>query len=279
MTMTATDALKKPVNDETPYPLTEDQRQFYRREGFIKLKDVLSAEMIAYYGDEITRKVFELTRGAVPLAQRSTYGKAFLQVCNLWPQSSIVREFSFNRRLARIAAELMGCSGVRMYHDQALYKEPGGGITPWHADQYYWPLDTDNTVTAWIPLQATPMELGPLFFCAQSQNYEGGRGLEISDQSEQTLAQALKDRGRMVEEPFELGEVSFHSGWTYHRAGPNTSDRPRKVMTVIYVDENARVSPLKYKAHENDLAQWLPGLKVGDPVNSPLNPVLWSSRP
>ena len=265
-------------NEQGHYPLTEDQKQFFRREGFIKLKDVLPSEMLTYYGDEITRKVLEHTRHVEPLEKRGTYGKAFLQVCNLWMHSEIIRQFSFNRRLGRIAAELMGCSGVRMYHDQALYKEPGGGITPWHADQYYWPLSTNNTVTAWVPLQATPMELGPLFFCAGSHTYESGRDLEISDESEQTLSQALKDRGRMVEEPFDLGEVSFHYGWTFHRAGPNTSDRPRKVMTVIYVDENAVVAQPKNKAQESDLKVWFPGLKPGDPVSSPLNPVVWSSR-
>jgi NAD(P)-dependent dehydrogenase (short-subunit alcohol dehydrogenase family) len=56
----------------------------------------------------------------------------------------------------------MGTPGVRMYHDQALYKEGKGGFTPWHADQYYWPLASTHCVTAWIPLQGTPMELGPL---------------------------------------------------------------------------------------------------------------------
>lgn len=25
--------------------------------------------------------------------------------------------------------------GVRIYHDQALFKSPGGGPTPWHCDQ------------------------------------------------------------------------------------------------------------------------------------------------
>ena len=37
---------------------------------------------------------------------------------------------------------------VRLYHDQALFKEAGGGITPWHQDQHYWPLDTDRTITS-----------------------------------------------------------------------------------------------------------------------------------
>jgi ectoine hydroxylase-related dioxygenase (phytanoyl-CoA dioxygenase family) len=269
---------KAPTNVETHYPLTEDQKAFFRREGYIKLKNVLPADMLEYYGEAITRHVLEQTKNIAPLDKRGTYGKAFLQVSNIWVSNPVAKEFAFNKRLGRIAAELMGCSGVRMYHDQALYKEPGGGITPWHADQYYWPINTDNTVTAWVPLQATPMELGPLFFCARSQKYEFGRDIAISDESEQTLSQALKDQGKMVEEPFDLGEVSFHYGWTFHRAGPNTSDRPRKVMTVIYVDENAKVAVPKNKNQEHDLKGWLPGLKPGDPINSELNPVIWSGK-
>ena len=62
----------------------------------------------------------------------------------------------------------MEVEGVRLYHDQALFKEAEGGITPWHADQYYWPLSTSKTITYWIPLQAIPLEMGPLEFSAGS---------------------------------------------------------------------------------------------------------------
>ena len=46
--------------------------------------------------------------------------------------------------------------GVRLYHDQALNKDPGGGYTPWHCDGYYWPVQSDKIVTAWVPLQVPP---------------------------------------------------------------------------------------------------------------------------
>ena len=55
----------------------------------------------------------------------------------------------------------MEVEGVRMYHDQASYKEAYGGITPWHADQYYSSLDKDRTITAWIPLLAVPKNMEP----------------------------------------------------------------------------------------------------------------------
>jgi ectoine hydroxylase-related dioxygenase (phytanoyl-CoA dioxygenase family) len=138
---------------DSPYGLSSAQIDFYRANGYVKLKQVLSPEVLAYYRQEISQRVQELNTQHLPIEQRSIYDKAFLQVTNLWLNSEIVKEFVTAKRLGRIATELMGCRGVRLYHDQALYKEAGGGITPWHADQYYWPVDSDRTVTAWVPLQ------------------------------------------------------------------------------------------------------------------------------
>ena len=195
---------------DQPFELTTAQIDSFGSQGFVKLKDVFSPELIQSFGDEITNQVIRLNTNNTPLEQRTTYGKAFLQIMNLWTQSEIVKRFVFSKRLAKIASELMGVRGVRLYHDQALYKEPAGGITPWHADQYYWPLSSNNTVTAWIPLQAVPMELGPLAFSATSHRFKIGRDLEIGDDSEIKLSKTLLESGLpFVEEPFDMGEVSF----------------------------------------------------------------------
>jgi ectoine hydroxylase-related dioxygenase (phytanoyl-CoA dioxygenase family) len=260
---------------DEPFELTRPQIDFYRENGYVKLKQVLAPAMLEHYRRIIHECVAEFSRDALPMEQRTTYGKAFLQVMNLWTQSPGVKEFVFGKRLARIAAELMGASGVRIYHDQALYKEAGGGITPWHADQYYWPLDSDRTTTVWIPLQDTPLPMGPLAFCEKSHRFQAGRDLEISDESEMTLKQALNSFS-MEESPFALGDISFHSGWTFHRAGANTTDRPREVMTIIYADENIRLIAPKNKNHVLDMERWAPGLHAGDILASPINPVIYS---
>jgi ectoine hydroxylase-related dioxygenase (phytanoyl-CoA dioxygenase family) len=260
---------------DAPYLLTREQMEFYAENGYVKLKNVLSAAVLEHYGRAISERVAELSADALPMEQRTTYGKAFLQIMNLWRQSEVVEEFVMGRRLGRIAAELMGVTGVRLYHDQALYKEAGGGLTPWHADQYYWPVATDKTVTAWVPLQATPLEMGPLAFCKKSHRFQIGRDLEISDESEMTLKEALS-KFETEESEFELGEVSFHAGWTFHRAGVNTSGRPRAVMTVIYMDEAMRLAAPRNKNQVADAAAWCPGVQVGDLIDSEINPVLWS---
>ncbi len=262
---------------DAPFTLTPEQRSFYAENGYIKLQHVLSPEVLEHYRRSIHDRVAELSADALPMEQRTTYGKAFLQIMNLWTQSPEVKEFVFGKRLARIAAELMGVSGVRIYHDQALYKEPGGGITPWHADQYYWPVDSDKTITAWVPLQATPMTMGPLAFSEKSHRLQVGRDLEISDESEMTLKQAL-EQFRMEDSAYGLGDVSFHAGWTFHRAGANTTGKPREVMTMIYMDENIHLTAPKNKNHITDIERWAPGLQTGDVLASPLNPVVYSAN-
>ncbi len=258
------------------YALTEAQITRFRRQGYLKLKNVLSAPTLAWYGAEITAQVLRLNQQHKPLSQRNTYEKAFLQVMNLWTKSDRVKEFSFGRKLAKLAADLMGVRGVRMYHDQALYKEPGGGITPWHADQYYWPLSNANTCTVWVPLQATPLELGPLAFSATSHQFDLGRDLEISDESESQINAQLTAKGLPVDEgPFDLGEISYHYGWTFHRAAANVSDRPRNVMTVIYMEDGIRLAKPRNKNQQSDWDIWMPDAKIGEPVATILNPVLY----
>jgi ectoine hydroxylase-related dioxygenase (phytanoyl-CoA dioxygenase family) len=265
------------MNLDTPYTLTTEQIARYRRDGFIKLKDALDADTIEMYGREITRLTIELNTQSKPLEERSTYDRAFLQVMNLWESSPLVGRFVMGRRLARIAAELMQVDGVRLYHDQSLYKEPGGGITPAHADQYYWPLASDRTITAWIPLQPVPTAMGPLGFYARSQSVSFGRDLGISDESEARISANMDRHGFAFEVgPFDLGEVSFHSGWTFHKAGANTSTTPRAVMTIIYMDAAMKLMPALNAVQENDRNQWCPGAQPGEVIETRKNPVIWA---
>jgi ectoine hydroxylase-related dioxygenase (phytanoyl-CoA dioxygenase family) len=262
---------------DSEYSISSEQIARFQRDGYIKLKDVLSPEVLDHYGREITRQVLLLNKEDKPLEQRSTYGKAFLQIMNLWLKSDTVREFVLGKRLARIASDLLQTDGVRLYHDQALYKEASGGYTPWHIDQFYWPLSTEKTVTAWIPLHAVPIKNGPLAFSVGSQRIKIGRDLEISDESEKKIDEHLKLSNLPYDEtPFALGEVSFHYGYTFHRAGPNKLSKPREVMTIIYMDKDMKLTEPKNKQQQSDWDTWCTGAKVGEVIDTPLNPVIYS---
>jgi ectoine hydroxylase-related dioxygenase (phytanoyl-CoA dioxygenase family) len=258
------------------YQLTNEQIAFYQQYRYIKLKQVFDEATISFFNDAISKRVDIMNKEIKPLEERSTYGKAFLQLFNLWKEDEVVKEFIFSKRMAQIACDLMQVNGVRIYHDQALFKEGGGGITPWHADQYYWPLETDKTITAWIPLQETPLELGPLEFSAGSHQIVEGRDLEISDESEAAIQQRLRVTDfKHVVEAFDMGEVSFHSGWVFHRAGANITENMRKVMTVIYMDKDMVLKNPDNKNQINDWNTWCPGAKVGEIIDTPQNPIIY----
>lgn len=265
-----------PIDLDTPYDLTEQHRAQFERDGYIKLKAVFTEEELEQFRSETTQQVLKRSTHVKPLEERTLYSKAFLQVTNLWEHSDRVKAFVFNKRLARIATELLGTQGVRLYHDQALYKEAGGGYTPWHADQVYWPLATDRTVTAWVPFHPVPLANGPLSFAQGSHRLTEGRDLTISAESEAAIGEKMKLGDYPVDEsPYDLGEISFHLGYLFHRAGPNQLPQPREVMTVIYMDSEMRMGEPKNEAQEKDGARWCPGVKVGERIDSPKNPVLY----
>ena len=260
----------------TDFQLTEADREAFDRDGCVKLRGVIDPAQLQTSGPVITDEVIRLNTQHLPLAERDTYGKAFLQVSNIWQDSPAVETFVRSPDLARLAAELLGVRAVRLYHDQALYKEASGGNTPWHADQYYWPFTTDRCVTVWIPLQDTPADMGPLTFFAGSHRFTEGRDLPISDESEARIAEMMVSQGFDRDDaPYALGDLSFHLGWTFHGAGPNTGGDARRVMTVIYVDADMIIAEPVNDNQVVDLERWMPGCRVGDVVDSELNPVLY----
>jgi ectoine hydroxylase-related dioxygenase (phytanoyl-CoA dioxygenase family) len=257
--------------------LSPDEIGRFDRDGFVKLTGILDPDVVRRYETDITSKVIELNTQHLPLEERDTYGKAFLQVTNLWRRSERVKELVFSKRLAKIAADLLAVKGVRLYHDQALYKEAGGGITPWHADQYFWPLSSDRTLTAWIPLQDTPLDMGPLSFARASHHFSFGRDLGITDESERTMQTALSDQSfTLIESAYRLGDVSFHAGWTFHRAEENRSDRPRAVMTMIYMDADIEIVEPSTTYQRRDYEAFLAPARPGHPPTGELTPVLYA---
>jgi ectoine hydroxylase-related dioxygenase (phytanoyl-CoA dioxygenase family) len=259
------------------YALTSEQIASYQENGHILLREVCTREEIEAYRPVIVNAVKRLNTETRPIEERDTYGKAFLQTMNLWESDEGSQKFVFGKRFARIAAQLMQVSAVRLYHDQALFKEGHGGLTPWHQDQYYWPLDTPLTITMWMPLVDVSTQMGTMTFASGSHR-EGFLGhLAISDQSEETFNRMVKEKGYDMFDSgvMQAGDASFHAGWTLHSAPGNQSETTREAMTIIYYADGARISQPDNKNRFDDLARWMPGQQPGELASSRLNPILY----
>ncbi len=249
----------------------------FARDGHVVLRGLATTEEVAAYRPGLLEAAKAAPRVAdQPLEERDTYGKAFLQMFNLWRQNETARRFVLARRFAHAAAALLGVPAVRLYHDQALFKEPGGGATPWHQDQFYWPLDTDRTITMWMPLVPVTRTMGLMTFASGSQRRGSLGDFAIGDESQRAFERVVTEADFPRAETPELapGDASFHAGWTLHCAGENGTDRMREAMTIIYFADGTRVGPLDHPNRRFDRDVWLAGCEPGELAAGPLNPVL-----
>jgi ectoine hydroxylase-related dioxygenase (phytanoyl-CoA dioxygenase family) len=278
---TATSVL--PCLDSTKH-ITDAEVKYYNDNGHVRINSICSANEVEPYRSAINLAVSnrKTTIQLLPIEQRDTYGKAFLQIMNLWPDYKQVAQFVFAKRFASIAAKLLGVEKVRIYHDQALYKEPYGGLTPWHQDQHYWPLDTNKCVTMWMPLIDVTKDMGTLNFASGTGNVGYLGDMPISDESEKILSDMCEARGFSIVNhgDMKLGDATFHSGWCLHGAPQNTSSVMREAMTIIwYADETKVIDDPDPQDRWNqgkrdDLQRWLPDRKPGDLADGKLNPVI-----
>ena len=161
-------------------------------------------------------------------------------VVNGWWVNAKIRELIRSNEIGYLAAQLMGTQEVRLVHDQVLYK-PGIGATTeevpdgnvgWHQDAAHWTMFNSTTFcTAWIALQNTDLSNGSMCFVEGSHKWgliKAAAGFANKDlyASEQRFSQG--DR-RWVEIPciLKAGQVSFHTGLTFHGSGPNRTEAPR----------------------------------------------------
>jgi ectoine hydroxylase-related dioxygenase (phytanoyl-CoA dioxygenase family) len=264
----------------TTYTVTPAQVEQYKRDGHVLLRGVASQDELDYFRPLITDLVHEIARTRDVNVRLEDSSMLFAQVTNVWRQSAAIREFIFAKRFARIAAGLMGVHGVRLYHDQALIKDPGGSPTPWHKDHYHWPLATHHIIKMWLALSDMTKEMGAMVFALGS--HHGGLFPEVpfTLNTQEIFSRVIRDRNiPTASYALSAGDATFHSGDVLHSALENTSTRRREVMTIIYYEDGTRVMVPNHEHRKIDMQEFLPGLQPGDIAATDLNPLLYESAP
>ncbi|HEX7037642.1 MAG TPA: phytanoyl-CoA dioxygenase family protein [Pseudomonadales bacterium] len=254
-----------PLDDE--YPLTQDQIDAFRADGCVYLPGVCSPHEVAFYRQAIVRATYAHNTERRPLAERETFRKLALQTMQIRYHDPAVMAFVTARRFGRIAAQLLGVDGVRIYHDQSLFKEPGAGtnITPWHQDLYYWPFDEGTVCGMWMPLVDVTGDMGNLRFVKGSHRHGYLGDHHISDESQAFYDRWIADHDAEVVDvvPMRAGDATFHHGWCVHGARPNGSETMREAMVVAYFRDGMRVGAANNPGKVRNLEAFLDNLPEG----------------
>lgn len=251
----------------TPYNLSSIQLEEYTENGFIKLNKVLEGNALKYAGKVIGEAVKARTEpDKRKLEEKSQFEQSFLQCGYLAWDFPAVKDFVFGKRFAGIAKDLMKVNGVRLWHDQALYKEPGGRITDCHQDESYWPIDSELTTTMWMALVDVPQEKGCMRFIPGSHKWGIKEYVDIFEQPH--VPESVKEENRITV-PLEAGDVTFHSGLTFHEAFPNKTREMREAMTVIYFEDGATFTSEDNRSKDHKSC-W--GLEHGEIIDTQYTP-------
>ncbi len=219
----------------------------FRADGYVRTDDLLDPEEIERYGAAIDQAVAARTANDHrTLPEKTPYEQSFVQCMRLWETDPAVRPLTLHPLLAEAAAELLGVGAVRLWQDQALYKEPGGRRTDAHQDAPFWPIGDAPLVSAWIPLAPSTAANGALGYVPGSHAVGKLRTVNLTkpEQAYDILSDPALGHRRPVTVEAPVGSVVWHHGFTVHEAGPNTTGETRRAFTIVYLaDGHRRAAP------------------------------------
>lgn len=256
---------------------TEEQVLSFRRDGFL-VANLLSPDELAGFGAAVDTAVEKRASfDTRALSEKTVYEQSFIQCMNLWEDNPDVRPLTFHARLGEWAARLLDANAVRIWHDQALYKEPGGRETDAHQDRPFWPIEPPSQLTAWIPFDGSHRGRGAMAYVPGSHRVGLERFCDISHVFQEPY-DILRDPAIAEVEPVwvevEPGEVVFHHSLTVHLAEPNTSDATRRVYCIIYfADGCVRRSAIPHIIPDRQ------GIEVGQAIAGEVSPIVWPRAP
>jgi ectoine hydroxylase-related dioxygenase (phytanoyl-CoA dioxygenase family) len=265
--------------------VTTEQIERYRKDGFLVIENFLTSSELAEWRAAVEQAIEERDGIKIPGTKIKTgyddginqdtdyYANVFDQLINLWQTSDRVRKLMKSPELGKVASQLSGATGIRIWHDQALFKRPWANPTALHLDVPYWSFSVPNAISLWVALDDATQNNGCLYFLPGTHKKTDYRDIGIT-RNMKAIFTVYPELASVeaVAVPMKAGSASFHNGLCIHGAGPNMTPRPRRAMTCAYMPEGAT-----FNGQKNVLPdEYLSTLKIGDPLNNDRqNPLLW----
>jgi ectoine hydroxylase-related dioxygenase (phytanoyl-CoA dioxygenase family) len=267
--------------------LTSDQVASYRESGFLVLENFLDEEELAEWRDAVDEAVRERNGIKLPGTnigmedddgsnrEMDYFANVFDQLLNLWQTSDRVSRLMRDDRIGKLASILSGADGIRIWHDQALFKRPWANPTSWHLDTPYWSFSDRRALSLWVALDDATAENGCLYFIPGSHLQTTYENPGITKNMNAVFSFYPQFRNT---QPFcaamKAGSASFHNGLCIHGAGANMTPGFRRAMTCAYMPDGSF-----FNGTQNVLPdQMVRHLKVGAVLNNDQqNPLIYQT--
>ena len=224
--------------------ISEEQRSLFDAQGHIVVGPLVPPAQVA----RLRRAFAEQAAGWAAEIDTSIdeYLSVVSQWTNVWEHNAAFREQLFHQRAAAIAAELIGCEKVRVFHDHLIVKPPqGGGTIPWHRDLPNWPVAEPRAVSCWLALDDVTAASGAMRFMPGGHKEPMTRSIDFLNE-EKKWGERERDA---VSVPVPAGSAIFHHCLSWHTSPPNTTPGWRRAYITIYMDAACTFDPARAGWH------------------------------
>jgi ectoine hydroxylase-related dioxygenase (phytanoyl-CoA dioxygenase family) len=256
--------------------LTEEQIQFYKENGYVRLEQISPPEEVEFLRDVYDRLFAEKVGrregayfDAVSADEDDEKPQTSPQIIDPVHFAPELKKTIFRRNAIAIAKQLLGPNAYGVF-EHAILKPAGiGAPTPWHQDEAF-RFDYApgyKEISIWMPLQPVDTSSGCLEFIPGSHRQ---RVLRHASPSNDPRVHALMcvddfDETKAVACPLPAGGCTIHHCRTLHHAGANISPNPRRAYILAFalpLEINPKLSPQfpwnaeKQMASEGRKQQW-----------------------
>lgn len=235
--------------------LSEEQMTFFRENGYILVKGLLSKEEAAMYRQEAhdladrlreTRKNIDATWGSARDSVEAAQKTVIYHCHDVQFYSAAFSRLLVDDRLTGVAADVMGTPNVQLHHTKMFIKPPEKGSPfPMHQDAPYFPHDKHSMIAAIVHFDDAPIEKGCVRVVPGSHKLGV---LEHSSQGGWHLPFEQYPIESAVPCEAEAGDALFFSYLTIHGSGINVSSEAR---TTILIQMRDPADPPTIKTHES----------------------------
>jgi hypothetical protein len=262
-----------PPRDQTQ----NDSAAALARDGFVHWRGALNRGTIEELRHEVAKVTVRHVGLGPPFAEPHVPLSDTLQLRNAWQLSDPIRNLVCSRSLAGKAAELIDASGIQLYADLAIVKEPTAPAGSWHIDGAHTVVAPDSLLIAYIPLAPADGRTGGLALRGGSHLTAAAR--EFKPTSRANVRRSLKKLSEEgcpeVAPTLDQGDLVFYSGATFHRLSPNHGAAPAVALFVMYIPHGQTMVRIRNAFQAVERQRFFSDVLVGRPLTTALTPLLW----
>ena len=228
--------------------LSKDQKDFFKKNGYLVIKNFFPKKKITKL-KSLSSNLFNSIYPTGISPDRIKWNKSMSkkiprQLCNVWKSDINFKKIITDKRIAKLASQLMGWNGVRLGQDSLIWvASKGGGISMHQDDSYQDWHSSSTTITCSISLTDVNENNSGLQFLKGSHLNKKSKPIKkffFGKRFDYTVKKGnLKKFTKVVVEG-KAGIISFHHGNLWHGSNVNLSSKDRISIVVHLIPMNSK---------------------------------------